>query len=168
MSNDYIKLVRRLKLWVVLLSVLNITIVSTIGVNMYIAKKKEALSEQRASGVSSFFVTYLQLTDNQKSQFDSISNGYHSNLKTVGIMLRSVKERMNKHGVEKDSIALNKIFEDFLVAQSLNRDFAVEYYDCIRSICTPKQIQRFNEVITRTTISTESQLQIKPNRIDEN
>ena len=32
MNNDYLKLVRRLKLWVVLLSVLNITIVSTIGV----------------------------------------------------------------------------------------------------------------------------------------
>lgn len=168
MSNDYIKLVRRLKLWVVLLAVLNITIVSTIGVNAYIAKKKEALSEQRASGISSFFVIYLQLTDNQKNQFDSISNDYHNKLKTVGTMLRSVKERMNKPGIEKDSVALNKIYEDFLVAQSLNRDLAVEFYDGIRSICTPEQIQRFNEVITKTTISTESQLQIKPKTIDEN
>ncbi len=168
MSNDYIKLVRRLKLWVVLLAVLNITIVSTIGVNTFIAKKKDALSEKAASGVSNFFVTYLQLTDIQKNQFDSISTDYHNKLKTVGIMLRSVKERMNKLGAEKDSVALNKIYEDFLSAQSLNRDLAVEFYDGIRSICTPDQIQRFNKVITKTTISTESQLQIKPNTIDEN
>lgn len=152
MNNDYIKLVRRLKLWVVLLAVLNITIVSTIGVNTYLAKKKEALSERSIKGVNNFFVYYLQLTDYQTHEFDSLSNDYKIKLKEVGLRLRSVKERMKIPGIEKDTVAMNKIYEDFINAQSLNRDLAVQFYESIRGICNPKQVKRFNDVISKTTI----------------
>ena len=95
MSNNYLKLVRRLKLWVIILAILNITIISTIGVNMYRAKKSEIAANRNAEGINNFFANYLNLNESQKLQFDSIFAGYNISLKEVGVRLRDVKERLN-------------------------------------------------------------------------
>ncbi len=157
MNNNYLKLVRRLKLWVIVLAIFNITIVSTIGVKMYIAKEKEAKSKRSIDGVNTFFVQYLSFTEEQKTAFDSVVNDYSISLKEVGIMLRSVKERFNTPGVEKDTNAMNKIYEDFISAHSLNRDLTMKFYHNIRSICSEEQIRKFDEVISKTAITLESQ-----------
>ncbi len=167
MNNDYLKLVRRLKLWVVLLSVLNITIVSTIGVNLYLSKKREALNEKSIKGTNNFFAQYLELDDNQVALFDSISADYSYSLKDVGLMLRSVKERMNIPGVERDTVAMNKIYEDFILAQSLNRDLAIVFYNNIRSMCDSSQISKFDTLISKITVSPDY-FKTKPQSIEEN
>lgn len=157
MSNNYLKLVRRLKLWVIVLAIFNITIVSTIGVKMYIAKEKEAKSKRSIDGVNTFFVQYLSFSENQKILFDSIVNDYSLSLKDVGIRFRSVKERLNAPDVEKDTNAMNKIYEDFINAHSLNRDLTMKFYHNIRSICNDEQIRKFDEVISKTAITVENQ-----------
>ena len=156
MNNNYLKLVRRLKLWVIVLAIFNITIVSTIGVKMYIAKEKEARSRRSIEGVNTFFVQYLHFSDNQRVMFDSILNDYSYSLKDVGIRLRSVKERFNAPGIENDTLALNKIFEDFINAHSLNRDLTLKFYNNIRDICSPEQVKRLNDVISKTAVTVES------------
>lgn len=158
MSNDYLKFVRRLKLWVVLLAILNVTILSTIAVNIYISKKKENVTELKQKGVNHFFTFYLGLSPHQVEQFDSISAQYSSKLEGVRVLMRSVKQRIDMPNVEQDTVALNAIYEDFIAAQSLNRDLVIEFYDNIKSICTPKQASKLNEIILKTTISTESQM----------
>ncbi|MDP3452233.1 MAG: hypothetical protein Q8R90_04700 [Bacteroidales bacterium] len=155
MNNDYLKLVRRLKLWVVLLSVLNITIVSTIGVNLYLSKKREALNEKSVKGTNNFFAQYLQLDSCQIALFDSVSANYSSSLKEVGLMLRSVKQRMNIPGIENDTVAMSKIYEDFISAQSLNRDLAIIFYNNVREICDSVQISKFDTLISKITVSQD-------------
>ena len=155
MNNDYLKLVRRLKLWVVLLSVLNITIVSTIGVNLYLSKKKEAQNEKSIKGTNNFCSLYLQLNDNQIALFDSISANYSNNLKDVGMMLRNVKERMNTPGIFNDTVAMNKMYEDFIMAQSLNRDLAIIFYNNIRGICDSLQLTKFDTLISKITVPAD-------------
>lgn len=167
MNKDYLKLVRRLKLWVVLLSVLNITIVSTIGVNFYLGKKREALSEKSITGTNNFFTLYLQLDDNQAALFDSISASYSNNLKDVGFLLRNVKERMNTPGIFNDTIALNKIYEDFITAQSLNRDLAIIFYNNIRGICDSVQTSKFDTLISKITVPADY-YKSNPKPIEEN
>lgn len=161
MSNNYLKLVRRLKLWVVLLAVLNVTILSTIAVNIYISKEKESVAELKVKGVNHFFTFYLELSPEQEIQFDSISAQYSNKLEGVRVLMRSVKQRIDMPNVEKDTVALNMIYEDFIAAQSLNRDLVVEFYNNIKSICTPKQAAKVNEILLKTTISTESQMSTK-------
>ncbi len=155
MSNNYLKLVRRLKLWVIILAILNITIISTIGVNMYRAKKSEIAANRNAEGINNFFANYLNLNESQKLQFDSIFAGYNISLKEVGVRLRDVKERLNTPGVESDSVVMNKIYEDFIAAQSLNRDLTVKLYNDIRDICSPSQASKFNSIISQTIITQE-------------
>lgn len=155
MNKDYLKLVRRLKLWVVLLSVLNITIVSTIVVNLYLGKKKEALNERSIKGTNNFFSLYLNLDDKQTAQFDSISANYSNDLKDVGFMLRNVKERMNTPGVFSDTVAMNKIYVDFIEAQSLNRDLAIIFYNNIRGICDSLQLSKFDTLISKITVPAD-------------
>jgi len=124
---------------------------------MYIAKEKEAKSKRSIEGVNTFFVQYLSFTDDQKIAFDSVVNDYSLSLKDVGIRLRSVKERFNTPGVEKDTNAMNKIYEDFISAHSLNRDLTMKFYHNIRRICTEEQIKKFDEVISKTAITVEAQ-----------
>ncbi|OFX79711.1 MAG: hypothetical protein A2X20_04170 [Bacteroidetes bacterium GWE2_40_15] len=157
MSNNYLKSVRRLKLWVIILAIFNITIVSTIGVNMYLAKQREAQAKRSIEGVNTFFVKYLSLSGNQIEVFDSIVNDYSLSLKEVGMRLRSVKERFNSAGVENDTVVLNKIYEDFIMAQSLNRDLTMKFYENIRGICTQGQRKKFDDVISKTAITFEPQ-----------
>ncbi|MDD2584386.1 MAG: hypothetical protein PHE99_05530 [Bacteroidales bacterium] len=155
MDNNFLKLVRRLKLWVVILAILNITIVSTIAVNSYRSKKQEAVASSGTDGINSFFKNYLDLSDSQKSEFDSLFNDYIDKRKEVGSRLRDVKERLNEPGVENDSVAMNKIYEDFIAAQSLNRDLTVQLYSDIRAICSPVQVKQFNNIISQTIITEE-------------
>ncbi|PKO98357.1 MAG: hypothetical protein CVU13_10940 [Bacteroidetes bacterium HGW-Bacteroidetes-8] len=162
MSSNYLKSVRRLKLWVIILAIFNITIVSTIGVNMYLAKQREAQSKRSIEGVNTFFVKYLSLSGNQVEVFDSIVNDYSLSLKEVGMRLRSVKERFNTAGADNDTVVLNKIYEDFIMAQSLNRDLTMKFYENIRGICTPEQVRKFNEVISKTSITLGTQSTPQP------
>lgn len=157
MSSVYLNLVRRLKLWVIVLAILNITIISTIGVNMYLAHKKEVIANKSVEGINNFFVNYLALSDFQKQQFDSIIIDYNNSLKEVGIRLRDVKERLNVKQVEQDTLVMNKIYEDFICAQSLNRDLTIKFYDNVRAICNSNQVAKFNEVIFKTAIPVEAQ-----------
>lgn len=167
MNKDYLRLVRRLKLWVVLLSVFNITILSTIGVNLYLSKKREAMSEKSIKGTNNFFSLYLQLNDNQAALFDSISANYNNNLKDVGMMLRNVKERMNTPGVFSDTVSMNKIYKDFIVAQSLNRDLAITFYNNVRGICDSTQLSKFDTLISKITVPADY-YKSTPKLIDEN
>lgn len=153
MSNNYLKLVRRLKLWVIILAILNITTVSTIGVNMYMAHKKEVRANNGVDGINNFFVNYLKLNESQKLQFDSIFADYNIKRQEVGVRLRDVKERLNVPGVESDTTAMNTIYEDFILAHSLNRDLAIILYDDIRAMCSPVQVSKFNNVISKTVIT---------------
>ena len=153
MSNNYLKLVRRLKLWVIILAILNITIVSTIAVNSYRSKKQEAVASSGTDGINSFFKNYLDLSDSQKSEFDSLFNDYIDKRKEVGSRLRDVKERFYAPGAKEDSVEMNKIFDDFVAAQTLNRDLTVEFYKEVRAICTSIQKNKFNHFISQTSIS---------------
>lgn len=155
MINNYLKLVRRLKLWVIILAILNITTVSTIGVNMYMAYKKEVKTNNGVDGINNFFVNYLKLNESQELQFDSIFADYNIKLQEVGVRLRDVKERLNVPGVEGDTIVMNNIYEDFIAAQSLNRDLTVQLYNDIRAICSPAQANKFNRIISQTIITEE-------------
>lgn len=155
MDNNFLKLVRRLKLWVVILAILNITIISTIGVNMYLAKKSETEASSNTDGLNSFFVNYLDLSESQKNEFYSIFDDYINKRKEVGSRLRDVKNRLNEPGVDGDSVVMNKIYEDFIAAQSLNKDLTVQLYSNIRAICSPVQVNKFNKIISQTIITEE-------------
>lgn len=153
MDNNFLKLVRRLKLWVAILAILNITIVSTIAVNSYRAKKHEAAVRSGSSSNNEFFVNYLELSDSQKVQFYSLFDNYNHERKEVGLRLRDVKERLHRPGSNNDSVVMNKIYEDFIAAQALNRDLTLKLYDSIRAICSPIQVKKFNNIISQTIIS---------------
>lgn len=155
MDNNFLKLVRRLKLWVFILAILNITIISTIGVNMYKAKKNETIASRSADGINNFFANYLKLNESQKLQFDSIFTNYNINLREVGVRLRDVKERLYVPGAESDSVVMNKIYEDFISAQSLNRDLTLQLYNSIRALCTSTQLSKFNDIISQTIITED-------------
>lgn len=155
MSTNYLKLVRRLKLWVIILAILNITTVSTIGVNMYMAHKKEVKANNGVDGINNFFVNYLKLNESQKLQFDSIFADYNIKRQEVGVRLRDVKERLNVSGVEGDTVVMNNIYEDFIAAQSLNRDLTLQLYNSIRALCTSTQLSKFNDIISQTIITED-------------
>lgn len=158
MNYSYLKLVRRLKLWVVILAILNVTIISTIGVNMIITKKNEAIvSDKGVDSVSSFFVNYLKLNDSQAQQFDSIISDYNIKRYEVGVRLRDVRDSLNVPEVEKDTVVLNKIYEDFISALSLNRNLAVVFYDDIRAICDSEQVLRFDDILNKIIITSDIQ-----------
>ncbi|MFA5642842.1 MAG: hypothetical protein WC945_08980, partial [Bacteroidales bacterium] len=89
----------------------------------------------------------------QKSEFDSLFNDYIDKRKEVGSRLRDVKERFYAPGAKEDSVEMNKIFDDFVAAQTLNRDLTVEFYKEVRAICTPIQKNKFNHFISQTSIS---------------
>jgi len=155
MEYNILKLVRRLKLWVVILAILNITIISTIGVNRYLTKKREAAASIQGSGINKFFVNYLDLNETQELELDSIYIDYRNNQKEVGIRLKDVKERLNSAGVDNDSAVMNKIYDDFIAAQALNRDLTIELYKDIRNICSPTQVNKFNYIISQIIISED-------------
>lgn len=167
MTNNYLKLVRRLKFWVVVLAVLNIATISTIGVNMIKAKKSEtAAAGTTQESFSSFFVNYLKLSDTQTYQFDSLYIVYSTSIQEVGIRMRDVKERLSVPNVENDAATMSDIYDDFIYAQSLNRDLTVEFYNKVRGICNPEQESTFNYFLSKIVIPEGSMGEYPPNQDD--
>lgn len=149
-------------LFVSVLILVNATTIATILVKRaQAANLNEESSKAHKTGFvgnKHFFAYYLRFDKDQSEKLTKINDKVNSDMKIIGLQMRDLKIKMSKQISEdqNDTVKLNAIYDEILRNHTLINEKNYAYYNNIRSICTPYQVNRLTVFFSKS-INLEQQ-----------
>jgi protein CpxP len=134
------------KILLVVLLILNITTLSYIWVN------KSGMNEQGGPhrlDVFSFLCKELQFTEQQQGQYENLRNEHHQSIERIQQKATRFRERFFDliHTSPTDSIQVKQLADSIASTQQKIELTTFYHFQKVRTICTPEQQKKFDEVI---------------------
>jgi hypothetical protein len=157
---------RILKQIIAVLLLINIATITTILINRVKLSNLHTEGSTSITTVSEnkhFFCYYLSLDDTQSIKLDSINAFYSRETGEVGLKMRDLKTKMTNQIIKDplDTVALNKIYNDFLEMHVISNEKKYEYYQNIKSICNPIQAKKLTVFFNKSSEMKRSEKEEK-------